>query len=606
MSTTTITVRSPSDRPSDRPSTPLPSVLDVNNINANISSNPSPSPPIASTHSISPAATPAMHPVTDSTHLLTTTSDSDDQDVSTSNRTHPLLELTTQATSAGSAANTPVFHGYEAVQESLHQPHDGFTLPKAAQPDKQWALHDPSPIRQCKPPTQPPAGSSAALAILAHHTAMSHIKQTTLSVSPAGHVSMSMSSQQSNANSLILPDCHGEHCYGLTDLACSTCAVETAGTKSMTYEQMLLLARRFQPIVSLHEDEKYFPVSPQEYIEGCSLWFRVQKPNLTKEQEKSKDEKVKYYGPFCIEKHPTMRQIGDKDWILNGMNQALSDNNVPMKLNSVDEICPNDNMWLFFKEYEGFTARADGLSPPFNATDRPKLAHGRKDFNNVPYQCRVRRYDNHFEICYIFSFAYNGYFNVCGSHQGEHEGDFERITVRTDAKGERVKWVYCGSHGTCDGVWVHAKDIELRSHQQTNNPQLKQLPYDDSQPPTHPVVYCARVAHGIYPRPGTYFRLCCCANDKMSPLRSDGKNEWNPEVDPVLVFHPWDVRSTINNHWAGYPGQWGPRGVTTPSEQSWFTAETKFTNNSFRRCFWFCRYTSDSCYNNCQNPVSFY
>ena len=78
-------------------------------------------------------------------------------------------------------------------------------------------------------------------------------------------------------------------------------------------------------------------------------------------------------------------------------------------------------------------------------------------------------------------------------------------------------------------------------------------------------------------------------------------------MDPVLIFHRFDEHLfTEKNSWTNYTGQWGSLTVTSPLETSWSFKEIDYSNNSFRRCLWICRYLPfDFCYYSCLRKYNF-
>lgn len=117
---------------------------------------------------------------------------------------------------------------------------------------------------------------------------------------------------------------------------------------------------------------------------------------------------------------------------------------------------------------------------------------------------------------------------------------------------------------------------------------------------------------GVYPEPGTWWRICGFANDIVGPKSDDGHSRWDPKIEPVLLFDEADARygETDGIRYLGYGGTFGEDGVNPPHRQGWWNDENQYTNNFFRRCLWPCRYIEwegddDYCYHTCQKKVDF-
>lgn len=100
------------------------------------------------------------------------------------------------------------------------------------------------------------------------------------------------------------------------------------------------------------------------------------------------------------------------------------------------------------------------------------------------------------EINYMALYANNGAYKlgITGRETGEHEGDWEHITVRCTTSGKLVA-VYYGAHRHGDGKWVAAADV----------PRERQS--------GRIVSYVAINGHGAYPAPATWRRIFGIAND---------------------------------------------------------------------------------------------
>lgn len=105
----------------------------------------------------------------------------------------------------------------------------------------------------------------------------------------------------------------------------------------------------------------------------------------------------------------------------------------------------------------------------------------------------------------------------------DHEGDWERIAVRTDGEGSRIGVT----------LWGHGKSCYLRGDQ---------LEWADD----HPVVYSAKGTHASYADKGMHRK----------------------GVDRTSAGTPWEtwqqVRPIADEPWYGYWGAWGSVGVPGP------------------------------------------
>jgi hypothetical protein len=116
---------------------------------------------------------------------------------------------------------------------------------------------------------------------------------------------------------------------------------------------------------------------------------------------------------------------------------------------------------------------------------------------------------------------------------------------------------------------------------------------------------------GMYESPGTWWRICGFANDIVGPKSADKHNLWNPDLR--LVLDASDGRFGELGRGVSvlrYNGCMSEDGVAAPHSQPFWTQETPYSNNCFRRCWWPCRYIEwendhDLCYHSCQWKVDF-
>ena len=180
----------------------------------------------------------------------------------------------------------------------------------------------------------------------------------------------------------------------------------------------------------------------------------------------------------------------------------------------------------------------------------------------APMQCYVRDTPAHYELLYVFCYAYNAPYRVLASMWlGAHDGDWEHVTMRVDKHSQRVSHIYYGAHGWRDGVWRAAGEFETDGER--------------------PVVYVARGSHACYPHAGRWLRIWAGAND----LCERG--------------HRWDASRTLLLHlsasggeaedrevaWLRYSGWWEYEGINSVHQQQWWYREPTTSNTVLRRCF---------------------
>lgn len=124
---------------------------------------------------------------------------------------------------------------------------------------------------------------------------------------------------------------------------------------------------------------------------------------------------------------------------------------------------------------------------------------------------------------YWFFYPWNESAVPGGGHGGNHEGDWERITVVTRGD-EPLRVVYSQHNTKCAVDW---SEVDQRDG--------------------HPIVYSARGSHGSYQREGAY-----SIPDLPFP----------DEVTPGQEWRTWErVREVEREQWWGYGGGWGDVGA---------------------------------------------
>lgn len=260
-----------------------------------------------------------------------------------------------------------------------------------------------------------------------------------------------------------------------------------------------ILADKYKPIVYLHPRENYYPCTIEWYLNKCSLW-----------QNKN-----------CIK----------------SINTITTEN------------IPNGSYTTNMDLHVEKEAR-EGYSP--------------SQVNNVPFYTHVsKNSDGDWQITYIFLYAYNGPFWLCGIPErckqcdccqvGAHEADIEHVTVIIGHNLE-LKRMYYAAHGTHDGLWLEPRDI----------------PFENDQP----VVYSAKHSHASYPFTGTICRCLGFISD-----HAEKGLRWDPNVSIITDETEW-------NNFQGYLGI--NNEVPTPKYHEWWEEDNETSTNWWKRVFCVC------------------
>lgn len=158
---------------------------------------------------------------------------------------------------------------------------------------------------------------------------------------------------------------------------------------------------------------------------------------------------------------------------------------------------------------EGFYLNLDNSLRPGSGADAP-----------VYFQYRRHRY-----VTYWFLYG----FNDSGREVGNHEGDWEQISVRLDDKDRATEVAFYG-HGT-----PHIRP-------------WSQLLYFDG----HPIVYSANGSHASYWKIGEF--------DRKGPGVVSGK-DYTSGAGPI--WKTWNRLVRVKSQpWYGYGGAWGEVGAS--------------------------------------------
>src|SRR3990170_2169110 len=265
------------------------------------------------------------------------------------------------------------------------------------------------------------------------------------------------------------------------------------------------LIERFAPFVRLHSDDEFRPSSAGWYLErvqmrfhheGCSDHQVLDRPNIT-------------LATITTQAH----------------NTGCNDTGVPQYSD------PRTSPSNFF------------LQIP-NDGQEQTVRHGDPDANQWPAYAHARQAAgglDAYDIQYWFFYPYNGPM----SGAGEHEADWEHVTVRVDLTGNTIQEMYFSAHYG-EGRWYPAD----------------QLIYKGGRP----VVYSARNSHASYPKAQTWVRPFPKPDDQTA----DGGPEWDtlqPFNMSAKVTNLGELEHPLFDHddnpftWLRYSGRWGEIGV---------------------------------------------
>ncbi|TDQ00470.1 Vps62-related protein [Labedaea rhizosphaerae] len=249
----------------------------------------------------------------------------------------------------------------------------------------------------------------------------------------------------------------------------------------------------FAPLVYLAHDEDHEPGDASEFIRRSTLKWSHAEP--------CKDE--------TIAVHPA-----EKDLATPGKFQARKANKDTCKPEG-----PVYTTTQATRPYSGDFGR-EGF---FLTSDVDNNGEGGPDpvyLQDVPGDGENKGLTGH---VYWFFYPWNESTVPGGGHGGNHEGDWERITVVT--RGDQPVRVVYSQHDTkCAVDWA---DVEKQDG--------------------HPVVYAAEGSHGSYPKPGGY---------------SIPKVPFPDHADRGKQWRTWEqVRAVEKQPWWGYGGGWGDVGA---------------------------------------------
>jgi hypothetical protein len=271
----------------------------------------------------------------------------------------------------------------------------------------------------------------------------------------------------------------------------------TTGTPASAASGPAALATSFAPLVHLADTEKNPPMDTAEFLANSSLmWVHDDacRDKTVAEQPVARDlGQGVYHGRMTSRRVTGCRATGPT-------------------YNSAQQTRPYDNPDL---GAEGFV-----LTPH----DKSLYRQGSTDAPvYVQYVTEEGSQAGRKGYVYWFFYPYND-FPAAGF--GDHEGDWERISVVTDADDRPQRVVYSQHSNRCSENW---KDVV--------------------GPDGRPQVYVAAGAHGSYPKPGDYDNP-----EKAVPIADHTSEEG-------AQWQTWgSVRDVAAQEWWGYRGGWGKKG----------------------------------------------
>lgn len=304
-------------------------------------------------------------------------------------------------------------------------------------------------------------------------------------------------------------------------------SVEQNESYSVAYFERLVMQHR--PVLQLHKREIYNPCTIEYYASHSSLYKGTQL--------------------ICEDGTFTADDLGSLDWLQEMVERASK--NPP----------PTQNDGRIPRNKTKFNLR---LNPKFRA------GFSWNEVNSVPYYAKVATSDtdNLWHIIYIFVYAYNPPTNVFGWQVGDHDCDFEHMTIRVHKRSNQVHSVFFGAHGYVDGAWAYP-------------PSSKHKPHYECTISNRVVAYVALGGHGLYAHSGTHRRIFNFANDVTGFFPN---KRWEP--DRVVLLEcpcPSHVPPLFHN----YKDNWEYDGIDSIREQRWYKDGDPHTSTRWiRRLFY--------------------
>ncbi len=271
------------------------------------------------------------------------------------------------------------------------------------------------------------------------------------------------------------------------------------------------IARLYAPIVFLHEEEEYWPDSPDNFLQRCHL-YRVDPKSL--------------------------RVNGLFDFAAGNFLSATPDAHVPLGVPSAQLHLWSGSGVRTRRPHTDFGDVSFDLVGVKHTDRRPS---GVKDpRERVPVFYRFTRMpDDEVALSYWIFYGYS-LFEQIGPAEFAHQGDWEHITLRLARNSVVGAWFW--AHGE-----MHYKDREEMTFRNRR-----------------PAVYVAKGRHGCYWKPGRHRSLSTLSSSSnASSLDLEAMIFWDVASDDGYV---WDVCGSVVAleacRWHPFAGAWGEVGKT--------------------------------------------
>ncbi|ONI75183.1 hypothetical protein ALI144C_41300 [Actinosynnema sp. ALI-1.44] len=306
-------------------------------------------------------------------------------------------------------------------------------------------------------------------------------------------------------------------CALVTLTACGQQADPAQSTPPAGQSDRIELAKKYAPLVVLGKDEKHRPIDATTFIANSELrWNR---------DGGCKDDEV--------DKHPTPQSLTDPNRYHRRESAGLGESIPPCEqsgreFNTTDPTRPYDNAEL----------GANGYFLDANNDLHDKGTNTAPSY--VQYVDGTDAHKGKTGYVYWFFFPWNQWTNPLGGLGGNHEGDWERVTVIVDdAKGpEAIVYTYHGHE--CRRPLTEVDVTEGRL-----------------------TVYSAVGTHASYPVGDVKYK-----NKELPP----GLKDWGKLEDSTSkTGEKWQIWNTLREverePWWGYAGGWGEVGGSAATNQ---------------------------------------
>ncbi|WP_152365355.1 hypothetical protein [Microlunatus speluncae] len=295
----------------------------------------------------------------------------------------------------------------------------------------------------------------------------------------------------------------------VTPVASDTAAPTPSAPPPQSHD--LTLAKKFAPLVRLGAAEEFLPIDAVTFIDRSELrWNR--KAGLVCPDQK-------------VDKDPTAQKLADPaSYRTRRTAPRVCTGRVGDEFNTTEKTRPYTNDKL---GAEGYFLDADNDVHQDGSASAPAYVEyvDGKDAGKPGWTGYV----------YWFFYPYNRWTNPIGGFGGNHEGDWERVTVVIDPSGKADGVVFSQHRKKCRMAWpeVAGKD-------------------------GHPVVYAAVGTHGSYPVGDARYAM------HVEPLPDQEVLEDETSTKGEQ-WKTWDtLREVKAEPWWGYGGGWGEVGSGIP------------------------------------------